>query len=163
MSAHFGGCRSAVCRALFVWSLCLSCGEQTAVSYKAVCPSSVRGWCAPILVGRMTYIGRWYVPILVTMRTYIGQPADQYRLLSRVKQYWSAIGPVLVTHSKQYWSRREVVLVTSPTSTGRKIDLVEGCRTDSCEGLIIYGRLSFPLHSISTSVLHAGGRVLSIN
>jgi len=33
-------------------------------------------------------------------------------------QYWSAIGPVLVTHSKQYWSRREVVLVTSPTSTG---------------------------------------------
>ena len=66
-------------------------------------------------------------------------------------QYWSAIGPVLVTHSKQYWSRREVVLVTSPTSTGRKTDLVEGCRTVSCEGLIVYGRLSVPLHSVSSS------------
>ena len=44
------------------------------------------GWYEPILVGGLTYIGRWYVPILVTTRTYIGQPADQYRLLSRVKQ-----------------------------------------------------------------------------
>ena len=53
------------------------------MSYKAVCPSSVRGWCEPILVGGLTYIGRWYVPILVTTRTYIGQPSDQYRLLSK--------------------------------------------------------------------------------
>ena len=106
------------------------------MSYRPFCSSSVRGGCAPILV---------------TTRTYIGQPSDQYRLLSSVKQYWSAIEPVLITHSKQYWSRREVVLVTSPTSTGRKTDLVEGCRTDSCEGLIIYGRLSFPLHSVSSS------------
>ena len=123
------------------------------MSYKAVCPSSVRGWCEPILVGGLTYIGRWYVPILVTMRTYIGQPADQYRLLSRVKQYRSAIEPVLVTHSKQYWSRHEVVLVTSPTSTGRKILLVRSCRRVPCAHLIIiiYGGLFVPLHSISTS------------
>ena len=121
------------------------------MSYRPFCSSSVRGWCEPILVGGLTYIGRWYVPILVTTRTYIGQPADQYRLLSRVKQYWSAIGPVLITHSNQYWSRREVVLVTSSTSTGRKTDLVEGCRTDSCERLIIYGRLFLPLHSVSSS------------
>ena len=53
------------------------------MSYKAFYFSSVRGWCEPILVGGLTYIGRWYVPILVTMRTYIGQLADQYRLLSK--------------------------------------------------------------------------------
>ena len=121
------------------------------MSYKAFYSSSVRGWCEPILVGGLTYIARWYVPILVTKRTYIGQPADQYRLLSRVKQYWSAIGPVLITHSNQYWSRREVVLVTSSTSTGRKILLVRSCRRVSCVRLVIYGRLFLPLHSVSSS------------
>ena len=69
------------------------------MSYKAICPSSVRGGCEPILVGGLTYIGRWYVPILVTMRTYIGQPADQYRSLLSVKQ-WGGKGEAVVVCSQ---------------------------------------------------------------
>ena len=56
------------------------------MSYKPFCSSSVRGWCEPILVGGLTYIGRCDVPIFVKTRNYIGKPADQYRLLSSVKQ-----------------------------------------------------------------------------
>ena len=44
-------------------------------------------------------------------------------------QYWSAIGPVLVTNRKQYWSPREVVLVERVTSTGRFLLLLRGCLT----------------------------------
>ena len=44
-------------------------------------------------------------------------------------QYWSAIGPVLVTNRKQYWSPREVVLVGRVTSTGWFLLLLRGCLT----------------------------------
>ena len=55
-------------------------------------------------------------------------------------QYWSAIGPVLVTSRKQYWSLREVVLVGRVTSTGRFLLLLRGCLTapffeDEIEGV----------------------------
>ena len=77
------------------------------------------------------------------MRTYIGQPDDQYRSVAPptgvsyrclgregdCDQYWSAIGPVLVTNRKQYWSASEVVLVGRVTSTGRFLLLLRGCLT----------------------------------
>ena len=44
-------------------------------------------------------------------------------------QYWSAIGPVLVTNRKQYWSPREVVLVVQVTSTGWFLLLLRVCLT----------------------------------
>ena len=44
-------------------------------------------------------------------------------------QYWSAIGPVLLTNRKQYWSPREVVLVRRVTSTGWFFLLLRGCLT----------------------------------
>ena len=55
-------------------------------------------------------------------------------------QYWSAIGPVLVTNRKQYWSPREVVLVGRVTSTGWFLLLLRGCLTapffeDEIEGI----------------------------
>ena len=55
-------------------------------------------------------------------------------------QYWSAIGPVLVTNRKQYWSPREVVLVGRVTSTGWFLLLLRGCLTapffeDEVEGI----------------------------
>ena len=67
-------------------------------------------------------------------------------------QYWSAIGPVLVTNRKQYWSPREVVLVGRVTSTGWFLLLLRGCLTapffedeiegvESCEGRWLGGLL----------------------
>ena len=55
-------------------------------------------------------------------------------------QYWSAIGPVLVTNRKQYWSPREVVLVGRVTSTSWFLLLLRGCLTapffeDEIEGV----------------------------
>ena len=59
-------------------------------------------------------------------------------------QYWSAIGPVLVTNRKQYWSPREVVLVGRVTSTGWFLLLLRGCLTapffeDEIEGIELCG------------------------
>ena len=55
-------------------------------------------------------------------------------------QYWSAIGPVLVTNRKQYWSPCEVVLVGRLTTTGWFSLLLRGCLTvpffeDKIEGI----------------------------
>ena len=113
-----------------------------------ISPSSVRRETEPSWLGGLVVVVRGLSRIKSTC---LGAISSLCTAGGKCDQYWSVIGPVLVTHSKQYWSRREVVLVTSPTSTGRKTDLVEGCRTDSCEGLIVYGRLSVPLHSVSSS------------
>ena len=71
-------------------SRCGAFGDWLSGGYAVVsvrCTFLREGWCAPILVAELTSIGRWYVPIVVAMRTSIGQLADQYRSLSRVKQY----------------------------------------------------------------------------
>ena len=113
-----------------------------------ISPFSVRGETEPSRLGGLVVVVRGLLRI---KSAFLGAISSLCTAGGKCDQYWSAIEPVLVTHSKQYWSRREVVLVTSPTSTGRKTDLVEVCRTDSCERFIIYGRLSVPLHSASSS------------
>ena len=110
--------------------------------------SSVRGETEPSRLGGLVVVVRG---LFRSKGAFLGAISSLCAAGGKCDQYWSAIGPVLVAPGKQYWSRCEVVLVTSPTSTGRKTDLVEGCRTDSCERLIVYGRLSFPLHSVSSS------------